>query len=202
MFRSAADEAKQAELLADVTSRFTIDKMPSLQLLDNPSPSLGFSYGYRGFDSQCKDKLPPLCISWATSMHESFRRDKALEAKTCDRAESDKRLHLSKRFNPISLWSRAYKAGEKLGVHLDPGNDNFVFIVNIGRAVSVIIGLTSIEALTATPIVLNTGDAIFFNGSVLYHGVSDIHGPETAPQFWDEEDYVRIGLQMREQVRC
>ena len=75
-------------------------------------------------------------------------------------------------------------------------------ILSLGRTVTLDVLTDSKPGKSSEPrqVALASGDGIFFNGSVLYHGVSRVHGPETSPAFWLPKDFVRVGLQMREQT--
>jgi hypothetical protein len=129
-------------------------------------------------------------------------------------------LRLPRGFEAHSIWARMYAPNERLGFHQDPPYCQHALLISLGHAVefsyargcpkgvtppAINCHPTAADKIPEDPaeegrvhtVRLDSGDAIMFNGTILFHAVTNVHGPETRPAWWDDARYVRLGLQMR-----
>lgn len=197
VLRHALTDKEQMALLEDTLTKLTMQKaMHCVAMAGTPSPSKGFCYRYRSQYPDALGDVEPMCIGLATRLYAKYCSEKAEELKTQRETETLYSCQLPLTFTARTLWGRAYDADQKLGYHVDPPGDDYVFIISMGRSVDVSYYLT--DPLAARTLTLNSGDAVFFNGSILSHGISKIGDANTMPAYWSNKDFVRLGLQMRQ----
>ncbi|AYV83674.1 MAG: hypothetical protein Hyperionvirus10_10 [Hyperionvirus sp.] len=160
----------------------------------------------------------PKCLEVAGRLYNKWRND----------PEQQKIIgvHNSKITNPHliyppsfvahSIWCRFYEPDHLLGWHQDPTNCSWTLLINCGRAADLSFSRGAPRGQVATityitekdlekdedgkiyTVSLRSGDAVFFNGSVLFHAITKIHDESTQPAWWpSKEAYVRVGIQMR-----
>lgn len=122
----------------------------------------------------------------------------------------DERLRLPEDFHPTAVRGIMYPANGKLHVHQDLRMGP-VLSVSVGRSCEFFFGRAWEPDDESTRFVrLDSGDALFFNGQTLPHGVAYLHDDEDAvPQHWSgmkrrgviEGRWDRFNLQMRDPKR-
>lgn len=121
-------------------------------------------------------------------------------------------LQLPDKLETKSLWARMYGTETALGFHQDPPPCGWVMIINLGATARfAFYHPHAPDRLVRCS--LESGDALLFNGEVLFHGIENIEGEDTLPGWWREvatelgtersidlSACTRIGLQMRVQT--
>jgi alkylated DNA repair dioxygenase AlkB len=227
IFRNAVDLTLQHELLQDVLAKLVLrTDMAAVMDGENRPPSLGFSFqtGWVGPDGKSTVKNnndAPVCLALASNLYTQARKEDINDLiDSYNAAQTCLPLKFPDAFTANSLWARAYQADQKLAFHQDPSDCHFAFIISLGRSVDFSYSRGAPAGKSApiaypTPadvsdckleqglvhtITLHSGDAIFFNGTVLFHSITKIHGPTTLPEWWNVKDFQRIGLQMRQRT--
>jgi hypothetical protein len=186
---------------------------------------------------EAKVKMP-VCFELAKNLYHKFRHedlkgyiDKHNEKFLNSKDEGSKLLKLPAEFDAYSLWARAYAAESRLAFHNDPPKCNGAFIISIGSSIDfsysrglpdngikpgihfptagdILPEKLKYEAGLIRTVKINSGDAVYFNGGVLFHAVTKIYidDPSTGevsskPSWWTQKEFVRIGLQMREKFK-
>lgn len=107
-------------------------------------------------------------------------------------------------FEAKALWAFLYTPQMALSFHQDnPPHSGWVFLINLGAAVRFALYHPHYPGRLVR-CELASGDGLFFNGEVLFHGVESIEA-QGIPSWWGEvvaelgigRDVARVGLQMR-----
>jgi hypothetical protein len=228
VFREAIDEFLQEELVKDTMTKLTLRAdMRAFEAPDakGPPPNKGFEYKTKWIIGGDADKHgpEPACLDLAKNLYTQFRHVDMADFVTThnDKQDADV-LKLPMKFDAHSIWAPVYNSDTRLGFHQDPVNCHLAFVISIGQAIDfsysrgtpngIKPGIAFPSAADTIPndihgeqglvytIKLNSGDAIMFNGTVLFHAVTNFYDAKTLPNFWRglNADFCRVGLQMRE----
>ena len=198
VFRNSADTFQQKLLIQDCNDK--LQKMPIVtgsvytgeDLIRKTSPTSGFSYD-NSMNNEHKSNGVPECLELASYMYRKFCIE-CLPNITKLNDINDIKIPIY--FDAKGLWALFYKDNNGLGYHQDtPQKSDWAFILTLGAITEMKYYHPSQSKENAHTILLHSGDAIFFNGRVLYHAISKIY-EHTMPDWW-EEDYSRVCLQMR-----
>jgi alkylated DNA repair dioxygenase AlkB len=172
--------------------------MPGIASKDKPGPTHGFSYQTGWVHGTVEDKQEgdPQCLELATNLHANLVAELHDDIVDLNNNQQDQQLHIPYTFNAHSLWARQYTSEQALGFHVDPPACQWAFIISLGcDTVFQVFRNQQEKEQDAIDVTLKSGDAIFFNGSLVQHGIKQIV-QGTQPAWWTEK-YQRVGLQMR-----
>lgn len=198
VYRNCLDTDTQILLLNDCRDKLNRISMPGMASKTKPGPTHGYSYqtGWVGGQPEDKKEGDPSCLELATNLHSNLISELHDEIVDINAIQKNNLLHIPDKFKAHSLWARQYTSSQGLGFHLDPPNCEWAFIISLGADTCFQVYGEHEKENDAIDIVLKSGDAIFFNGSHVYHGIKDIISG-TEPKWWNETEYSRVGLQMR-----
>ncbi|AYV81223.1 MAG: hypothetical protein Harvfovirus21_20 [Harvfovirus sp.] len=182
---------------------------------DRPSKSLKTDASASATTTVTESKLP-VCLEVAGRIYNTWRQDASQQSFINDHntKTTNAQLKYPDVFVAYNIWARCYQFHEALGFHQDPLACSGTVLINCGCAVNFAFSrgkpkgeVATITYITETDLPkeedgkvhtlrLESGDAIYFNGSVLFHAITKIH-KDSLPDWWTEKSFVRIGIQMR-----
>ncbi len=198
VYRKCLDNDSQLLLLNDCNDKLHRIHMPGLAPKTKPGPTHGFSYqtGWMPGTAEDKKEGDPSCLQLATNLHHNLIHELHDDIVDINLSQPNTELHIPDKFEAHSLWARQYLTSQGLGFHLDPPGCEWVFIVSLGCDTHYQVYGRDENEGQLIDLVLKSGDAIFFNGTNVYHSIKNIIDG-TQPKWWGEQEYHRVGLQMR-----
>jgi len=196
-------------LLSDLEQKLVFE-----DCLDKVGPSGMISgtfwWNFRGLPAQPgtptnPDNVPPCCIELAKNYHNRWVEENAVLLPELDALEASKKLHIPRNFEAESLIARLWQENGTLGFHVDGAGTGWVMIISIGADIDFEYHRQGAyrplpDPSTVHTIHVKSGDAVMFNGEVLYHAIKKVHG--NTPDWWSGivgplKHFTRVGLQMR-----
>ena len=198
VYRGSCDIHHQKLLVDDCNHKLNKLLMPGIPLhegkINKPGPTHGYSYesGWVPGQTENKQNGSPACIELSSNIHQSLMNKLGKDIIKLNSAVS-KNLSIPSKFIANGVWARIYNTNNGLGYHVDPKQKEWVFIISLGCDIEFRYYKESKDC--AKSLIIHSGDSVYFNGAALYHAVISII-PGTGPDWWEEE-YDRVGLQMR-----
>lgn len=197
-FPAFLSKTEQKLVLEDCIDKLSLKSMPGLSYKKLSGPSHGFSYK-TGWIADDKSEVVPCCIELAKNQHEKFITKNKDAINKLNNNQEDPKLRIPKDFDSGSLLARMYGPKNGLGFHVDPPGCGWVLVISIGADIDFQYYLKNSD--NPYNIQIKSGEAVMFNGEVLYHGIKKVY--ENTPEWWNEVTknieypFTRIGLQMR-----
>lgn len=198
VYRNCLDAYTQSLLFDDCCDKLNRISMPGMPIGTKSGPTHGYSYQTGWAPTQTEDKRQgsPSCLELATRLHAGLIAELCDDVVAINAKQTNAALKLPDAFEAHSLFARQYTAAQGLGFHLDPPGCEWAFIISLGCDTHFQVYGEHEKGDAAVDIVLKSGDAVFFNGTHVHHGIKTIVAG-THPHWWKEGAFDRVGLQMR-----